>query len=198
MFTQKIRTITILVLVTSMLALAGTTFAQDMHDPGSGDNYHPAHVNYRVGYYFQLRGDHQRAIEEFTVVVDSLPNWDGGYSARGDSLAALEQYEAALADYATALEISPNFVSVLYMRGRVHQALGDFELATGDFEAAISQAADYAPPLLGMGDLLYEQGKLTEALGYYRQFAALTDEPLSDEIIARISGLETVAVAETA
>ncbi len=173
------------------------SFAQtiDINDPGTSDPYHPALVQYRVGYYFQLQGDHERAIEEFTAVIEAFPNWDGGYSARGDSYAALGRYELAITDYDEALDLTPGFVSVLYMRGRAYVATGEIELAGEDYASATQQAPSYALPYWGMGDLAYEQGDLTAAFVFYQQYIAITITPPDVEVIARVSTLEVILSA---
>lgn len=196
------RTIQIVVfgLLLGMCVMVTPLFAQsfDTNDPGANEPYHPALVQYRVGYYFQLQGDHARAIEEFTAVIEAFPNWDGGYSARGDSYAAIGQYELAITDYDEALDLTPAFVSIFYMRGRVYMATGEIELASADYASAIQQAPSYALPYWGMGDIAYEQGNLTAALVWYQQYIAITITSPDAEVIARVMTLESIISADGA
>lgn len=198
---MRILTKEVITLVLLFIVLLGVGAAPllaqtiDIADPGSSEPYHPALVQYRVGNYFQLQGDHERAIEEFTAVIAAFPNWDGGYSARGDSYAALGQYELAIADYDEALDLTPGFVSVLYMRGRAFAAIGEIELADADYANAIQQVPDYALPYWGMGDLAYERGDLTAALSCYQEYMAITLTTPDAEVIARVGILEANASA---
>jgi tetratricopeptide (TPR) repeat protein len=186
------------VVILMVLVCAGISplWAQDIADPGTSEPYHPALVSYRVGYYYQLRGDHERAIEEFTDVIAAFPNWDGGYSARGESYEALADYNLALADYSAALSLTPEFVSVLFMRGRAYHAIGEFGLAAADYANAIEQMPEYALPYRGMGDLLFEQENMAAALVMYQQYLALTSEDPDAQVITRVMQLETVAEAD--
>lgn len=132
-----------LVIVASVAVLlmgsAGVGLAQDLANAGVNDPYHPGLVHYRVGVYFQMREDHERAVEKFTQTIDELPDFGYAYAARGDSYVALEDYELALADYEEALAIYPDFVSVLYRRGQIYLTLGETELALADFANAVEQ-----------------------------------------------------------
>jgi tetratricopeptide (TPR) repeat protein len=136
-----------LVTIAVLLGLgASPLFAQDINDEGMTEPYHPALVQFRMGYYYQLQGNHEQAIEEFSLVIEPFPQLDSSYSARGDSYAALGEYTLAIADYDAALELTPSFASVLYMRGRVYAATGEIELANADYANAIQQVPDYALP----------------------------------------------------
>jgi len=182
------------VLVASTLPLR----AQDLTDAGVSEPYHPALVTYRVGYYYQLQGDQERAIELFTEVITSLPNWDGGYSARGDSYVALGYFVRAVADYTEALDLTPGFVSVLYMRGRAYQSAGEAVLAIADFQNAISQMPDYPLPYWGLADVYYEQQSNALALDCYSQYLALVEETPDASVTTRVVLLSATVAAGAA
>ena len=61
------------------------------------------------------------------------------YAARGDSYAALDEYETAIANYAQAIAIYPYYVSALYTWGCAYAALGETALAVADHAKAIEQ-----------------------------------------------------------
>lgn len=171
--------------------------AQDLVDAGVSEPHDPALVSYRVGYYFQLQGDHERAVENFDEVIARFPNWDGGYAARGDSYAALGQFELAVADYSVALDLTPGFVSVLYMRGRAYQSTGEAVLAIADFQNAINQMPDYALPYRGLADVYYEQHDNALALDCYSQYLALVGETPDADVTTAMSLLTSMIAAET-
>lgn len=159
------------------VGIADTGFAQDLVDAGGSELYHPGLVHYRVGLYFQIRGDHQRAIEKFTQTIHDLPAFGYTYAARADSYVALGNYNQALADYERALAIYPDFVSVLYRRGQVYLMLGESELALADFANAIEQMPEYANVYWGLGDLYYKAGDYNRALENYRLYLMFESEP---------------------
>lgn len=193
------RSLIILLAIISLLVMGiSPLFAQDLIDAGGSEPYDPALVSYRVGYYYQLQGDQERAVEIFNEVIDRLPNWDGGYAARGDSYAALGQFDLAVADYTVALDLTPGFVSVLYMRGRAYQSAGEAVLAIADFQNAISQMPDYPLPYWGLADVYYEQQNNALALGCYSQYLALVEETPDASVTTRVALLSATVAAGAA
>ncbi len=197
----KLAGITILagsIICTSLSVSAQST---DVVDVGSSPS-HPAFVHFGVGYYYQLQGDQERAITEFTEAIALLPQWGNSYAARGDSYAAIGEYELAIQDYNLAIEIYPDFVSALYTRGRALHAVGEIELAVADYENAINQWPEYALPHQGMGDIYYEQGDLELALGSYERYLSYVgvypneDEVADEGIIAIVAELQETVLAK--
>ncbi|MBE2183499.1 MAG: tetratricopeptide repeat protein [Anaerolineae bacterium] len=162
----KLISIALLIAVVICAALPINAQTFDTADPGSGSS-NPAYVHFGVGYYYQLRENHQRAIEEFTEAILLLPELGNFYTARGDSYAAIGEYDLAILDYNIAIEIYPDFVSALYTRGRAYHAIGEIELAIADYEEAIGQWPEYALPYWGLGDIYFEQTDLVSALDNY-------------------------------
>jgi tetratricopeptide (TPR) repeat protein len=175
--------------------MVGVSFAQDLRDTGATEAYHPGLVTYRVGLFYQVKADHERAIAEFSDVIEVLPEFGVAYAARGDSYVALNDYEHALADYESALSIYPDFVSVLYARGRAYLALGETELAVADFDNAVMQMPEYALPYFGLGDVAFEQGDYGDALESYQTYLALVDDAPDALVLGRIDTLTLMAAA---
>src|SRR5262249_37974432 len=77
----------------------------------------------------------EEAVEDFTRVIEQLPNDAAAFQSRANSLQNLDQNEAALADYDRAIELGDkklafNFLrraQVLYELGRTEEALADLE-----------------------------------------------------------------------
>lgn len=186
-----------ILLVTLLVLLAATASiaAQDLNDPGITEPYHPGLVHFRVGVFYQLRGDHERAIAEFTATIDGLPRFDAAYAARGDSYAALGKFAEALGDFGQALAVSPTSVSVLYTRGRVYMALGQTDLAETDFANAVGQMPSYALPYFGLGDVAFERGDFGEALAAYEAYVSRANHTPDALVLQRIDLLEMMAAA---
>ena len=165
--------------------------AQDRADPGSNEPYSPALVHYRLGIYYQIKGDHPRAISEFNLTIDGLPLLGYAYAARGDSYAALGEYETAIADYTQAIQIFPDYVSALYTRGRAYATLGETTLAVADYTNAIGQMPEYPNPYWGLGDLFFDAGDYAQALDNYQHYLARETEP--DALV--MTRVETLQVA---
>lgn len=179
-----------------MFALPSAINAQDMHDPGISEPYHPSFVHYRVGIYFAQRGNYERALDEFTEAIDNLPQFGSAYAARGDVYLSLGDYELAIADYTDAIDIYPNFVSALYTRGRAYHTIGELDLASADYANAIEQLPEYAMPYWGLGDLYFGQEQYPDALENYQMYLALVVDTPDADVVAWVAELEIVAVAD--
>ncbi|KXK14065.1 MAG: serine/threonine protein kinase [Chloroflexi bacterium OLB15] len=197
----KLTGITILLTLIG-LALPASAQIQDQVDPGSFPS-DPGIIHFGVGYYYQLQGDQERAIEEFSQSIELMPEWGNPYAARGDSYAELGEFELAISDYNMAIEIYPDFVSALYTRGRALHAIGEFELAIADYENAIGQWPEYALPHLGLGDIYYEQGEFSLALSSYERYLSYVgiypneDEVADEGIIAIVAELHDTVLAKS-
>jgi tetratricopeptide (TPR) repeat protein len=192
----KLKSVIILLVLLCLLALPAVINAQDLRHDGITEPYHPSYVRYRVGLYYMLGENYERALDEFTEAIDGLPQFGSAYAARGDVYLVLGEYELALADYTAAIDIYPDFVSALYMRGRAHHALDEIELASADYENAIRQMPEYALPYWGMGDLYYEQAHYEDALENYQMYLALAVDTPDADVLVRILELELVTVAD--
>lgn len=170
------------------------TVAQDLADAGSSEPYHPGMVHYRLGIYFQLKGDHLRAIDEFSQTIEMMPTMGYAFAARGDSYAALGAYESAVIDYTESIGMYPDLVSALYTRGRAYAALGETALAIADYNNAIRQMPAYANPYWGIGDLLFDMGEYMDALDQYRVYVLAEAVP-APVVQARVAFLETMVAA---
>lgn len=169
-------------------------FAQDLADAGGSEPYHPGMVHYRLGIYFQLKGDHLRAIDEFSQTIDTMPTMGYAYAARGDSYAALGAYESAIVDYSASIGMFPDLVSALYTRGRAYAALGETALAIADYDNAIRQMPAYANPYWGLGDVLFDMGEYPDALDQYQAYVLAETSP-APVVQARLAFLETMVAA---
>jgi tetratricopeptide (TPR) repeat protein len=175
------------------VATTATAHAQlDLIDRGGAEPFNQEMVSYRVGIYFQLRGEHERAIAEFTVTIDGLPHFGEAYAARGDSYTVLGEYEQAITDYNQAIRIYPDYVSALYMRGRALAAIGETDLAMADYANVIHQMPEYANAYWGLGDLYYAAGEYANALENYQIYLIMADD-LNAQVTARVELLQTAA-----
>ena len=102
----------------------------------------------------KLAGDHQSAIEDYTVAISLLPdeiprNSVGIINRRAESYLALGKFEDAAVDYTKALELAPDHVWPRFNRGNCQFQLGRYDQALYDFERAIELAP--ARPIIGSG-----------------------------------------------
>ena len=72
-----------------------------------------------------LKGaDHEMVKRDLDKVVELAPDFVFAYYNRGNILAALKDYRAAIVDYDRALELDPNLAEAYYNRGLMHIYMG--------------------------------------------------------------------------
>jgi len=109
------------------------------------------------GYARFMKGEHQRAIQDFDEVIRLKPAWAEGYLERGWAWHALKEYDKARSDYDNVLLLDPDLLypdlvsanvslplthnsrssNVHLNRGCVEAKLHDFSSALCDYDEAI-------------------------------------------------------------
>ena len=89
---------------------------------------------YRVGQF-------ERAIEDYTMVIELAPDSDPDFAAyylnRGNAHYKLGQFERAIEDYTMVIEIIPSVGTFYANRALAHTALGNDQEAERDIEKAV-------------------------------------------------------------
>jgi tetratricopeptide (TPR) repeat protein len=75
------------------------------------------------------------------------------YNNRGITYHALQQHQAALADFNRAIDMDPNYATAYYNRGITYHALQQHQAALADFNRAIDMDPNYAPAYSGRGNI---------------------------------------------
>lgn len=86
---------------------------------------------------------------------------------RGNAYSALNLPGNAVADFTSALNISPSQTGVLLNRGLAHCANGNYNAAMNDYSAALKEPRHAAGALLGIGSVLMFTGDLAKAGTYF-------------------------------
>jgi len=122
-------------------------------------------------------GDHERAIELCTRLIEADATWAQPFYFRGASRLAMDDVTEALADLDRAIELDPDIPAFAYHdRGRVLAALGRHQEALADYEHAVRLQPDKAPTHNRMGTTLYHLGRLDAALAAYAEAVRLNPE----------------------
>ncbi|MBC7812797.1 MAG: tetratricopeptide repeat protein, partial [Burkholderiales bacterium] len=90
-------------------------------------------------------GSYENAVEQYTQVVDMLPDDARAYIGRGNSYMSLGDYYAAIVDYAQAIELEPQNFDAVYNRGYAYLLLGENEAALQDLTQSIALDPSSAP-----------------------------------------------------
>ena len=80
--------------------------------------------------------DHELVKRDLDRVIELAPDFVYAYYNRGNILAALKDYRAAIVDYDRALELDPNFADAYYNRGLTHIFLGNNSQGVQDLSKA--------------------------------------------------------------
>lgn len=82
------------------------------------------------------RREYQKAIALYTRIISENGAGPEVLNNRGLSHFALEDFPAAIQDFAAAIELDPTFINAYNNRGLAYQKLGEFEKASEDFYRA--------------------------------------------------------------
>lgn len=84
-----------------------------------------------------LRGQDQRAIEDYSTAISLNPNSMGNYLSRGTSYGNLNNHWRALADKTEAIKLASKNPLLYESRGLTHVSLRQYKQAVDDFSTAI-------------------------------------------------------------
>ena len=80
--------------------------------------------------------DHELVKRDLDKVIELAPDFVYAYYNRGNILATLKDYRAAIVDYDRALELDPNLAEAYYNRGLTHIFLGNNQQGVEDLSKA--------------------------------------------------------------
>jgi tetratricopeptide (TPR) repeat protein len=115
--------------------------------------------------------------------MEYLPNVAGAYLNRGLSYSKKGDSDAALADFNKAVEVNPHDFAVYLTRGRELQKRGDLNAALDDFNKAIQVGPQMSEIYLERGVTLFLLGKDAEAQKDFDQCLKL--DPRMDVYLER-------------
>ena len=84
------------------------------------------------------------------------------YLKRGEDFSGVHQYDRAIADYAAAIELKPDYAEAYNDRGFAYYLKGDFEQAIADYTRAIELRPNY-PKAYNSRGVVYMSGGYGEA-----------------------------------
>jgi len=131
-------------------------------DPDNPENL------YNMGLVYQRMGDHSRAMNAFTMYIESsglkAEYAADGYSNRGISARALKKFDLAVADYSKAIELYPTHARYYVNRANAELDLNKTQEALTDFGRAMSVDPKFALAYANRGNYYTKIGKTDEAL----------------------------------
>jgi tetratricopeptide (TPR) repeat protein len=128
------------------------------------------------GKAYSERGEHGRAIEDFSEAIKLNPASADAYNNRGNEFGDLNQYEQGIADLTKAIELRPDFAEGFSNRAHLYQEAGLAELAEQDFDQAIELDPQYAAAWYNRANLFRQKAEYEKAVKDYSR--ALQINPL--------------------
>ena len=148
----------------------------------AGDPAVPINWNIRQPEYFVNRGrsflaerNYDEAIECFHWAIHLNPNLGdevkvplaAAYGERGNFYHSVGEFQLALADYETALELNPTFAGAFLNRGNAWAALGELDGAISDYRKALEIDPGLALAHAALGIAYMKSGILDQAVGAF-------------------------------
>jgi tetratricopeptide (TPR) repeat protein len=126
---------------------------------------------FTLGLYESAKLDYEQALVYLTSAVNSVQKESEGstilseaYLHRGLIFVALGNFQGALADYALALELNPEYTVAYDNRGLVHLQMGDYKSAIEQFRRAIETDPCFASAYGHLGVVDFIQQRYEDAV----------------------------------
>lgn len=123
----------------------------------------PAQTHFIAGGRYYGEGEFQKAVEEYTAILELEPRNTEAYGNRGLAYAQLGEIALAIEDFSRLIEIDPEDAKAYYNRGIRYAQLEDFDRAIADYDRCIELAPAYAVAYFARGLVYQELGRNQEA-----------------------------------
>jgi len=106
-----------------------------------GDKLAETFNNRGIGY--RLKGEHDRAIQDYNQAIRINAKFAAAYNNRGIAYDRKGDYDRAIADYDQAIKLKPS-AETYFNRGNAHLGKGHYDHAIDDYNQAIKLKPDFA------------------------------------------------------
>jgi len=130
------------------------------------------------------RGKPQDAIKSASQVILEDPGYTDAYLIRGEALSLEQQFSASIKDYDNAIRLNPSGIEKVYFnRALAYIKINDLDSAALDLKKALEQNPKESKYYNQLGLVLFNQGKLEEALVYLNKACEI--EPTATNLSSR-------------
>jgi len=134
---------------------------------------------FKIGDEYLKKSKFEEAIEQYGRAIDLDPDYEKALLQRARTYERLEKYEAAIADYESAIVFNEKDPEIYYASGRLYYKRGDYYPALERLDRAIVLKGNYQ-------DALIERAKVNVALGRYMKALNDTKKALRLDATAEI------------
>lgn len=135
---------------------------------------------------------YKEAVVDLTKGIDLKPT-ETKYLFRANSYMELEEYDLALADFNSAIEIDPEYARAYYRRGILYKKLERLNEAEKDFKKAIELCPKYDDAMIELGLVRIQLGK-KDAMKYFNN--AIKAYSCSDNYYWKIRARQKILARE--
>ena len=114
-------------------------------------------------------GEYRTLLERAQALLETWPDEPALHSLAGSACLELQDYDAAIRSYRTALALRPNLAKVHNSLGIACLRSGQVEEAAGSFHNAVKYDSQFAQAWFNLGIVYENRDRLAEAAGYYKQ-----------------------------
>jgi lipoprotein NlpI len=119
---------------------------------------------YNRGIAYFDKGDHDRAIQDYTQALRLNPNFAAAFNNRGNAYAAKDDYDRAIQNYDQALRLDPNDALACNNRGNAYAAKDDYDRAIQDYTQALRLNPNFTAAFRHRGWARFAQGQFAAAV----------------------------------
>lgn len=123
------------------------------------------------------------AVVSLTRGIELKPT-ENKYLFRGNSYMALEEFDLALADFNSSIEIEPDFARAYFRRGILYKKMELLENAAKDFKKVIELDPKYDDAMTELGFIYIQMGK-KDAMKYFNK--AIKINPCAGNYFSRVA-----------
>lgn len=142
-------------------------------------------------FYFRANKPHD-AIELFEAALENPDVEKSAYVYLGVSYFQIGEYQRAFDVCKKGLTVSGTDKKILALNaGNAAFAMGSYAAAEEYYRRALLEDGNYIPAVLNLSNTLVEEGKYSEAIGFYEKFLTIADEdnpqrPNVEEILRKL------------
>jgi tetratricopeptide (TPR) repeat protein len=150
-------------------ATAADFYTQAIDTGGLSDTVLAAVLTSR-GVAYDMIGQTDRAIDDFTAAIRLNPDHSDRYIHRGLAWAKKREFNRAIADFSDAIQRDPGGAFLaLNDRGNAYEAVGEHDRAIEDYGRAIQLDPSYAPAYYNRAGVYYAKLDFDRAIEDYSQ-----------------------------
>jgi tetratricopeptide (TPR) repeat protein len=132
-------------------------------DRKAHDNQVGAYNNRGVAY--DSKGEHNRAIADFTMAIELNPKHVEAYNNRGVAYEGEGDHDRAIADFTKAIALDPKYIRAYNNRGGAFNKNGHLDRAIADYTMAIALDPKHISAYYGRGFAYEKMGDKERAIG---------------------------------